>query len=904
MVPDNGPDPSAAGPSQSSRSALSRETIERSLRLQGATQGIALVGGWELDFRTRQLFWTAETYRILDVDPETFEPSVPQGVSFFTPESQDIINRALWEAENEGKSYDLELDLVTAKGRSIVVRMTGEVICDDGGAPLKLIGTIQDLSRLRQTEELLQQREKLLRAVYDHAAVGIGRMDAAGTWTDVNAQMMDLLGSDEGKILNRPVTDFIHAEYRWVIQEAIRAAREQRKPSTRLTARMRDRDGTKRWCDLSFGAMFEGTGPPRGFVVVVTDVTRRMVAESEARNSEQFQRAILDAMEEQVCVVNPQGNIAVVNRSWLSWPAFKDRGESTAGLYRNYSDVWQRAFGPDAAAAKQVPTMINEVIHGRHQQSGELEYTCSLPGQEMRWFRLNVTPLPEVAPRRVVILQTEITKDRKAERELQEAAQRISLATEIAGVGVWEWHVPSGKLTWDDQVFALHGLNPAVDALPTYDEWRTWVLPEDLPEQERILQHTIATKGFSRREFRFRRPNDQAERTLETNETTRLNDSGEVEWVLGTCLDITERKLAEQALADAAQRVKLATEIAGVGVWEWHVPTGEANWDDQMFAIYGLERPDDNRMTYELWRDRVLPEDLAQREEVLQHTAATKGRSSGEFRIRRADDGRVRIISSFETVRLNESGEVEWVVGSNVDITERTHERIALSRSRSRLRELNRRLLQVEESHSKRIAAQVHDELGQQLTGLKMDLRSMERQLEKTATLDRSALLEMAMAAGALVDETISTVQRISADLRPVLLDQLGLVAALQEEVFKLEKRAGIAGEVNLSDTRVNVLPEAVATGCYWIVREALTNVARHSQASRVTVSLQIVENRLKVDVTDDGVGIAPSVLGADESLGIIGMHERAEQMNGDVAFHPLSPKGTRVQLTIPLTDD
>jgi PAS domain S-box-containing protein/diguanylate cyclase (GGDEF)-like protein len=135
--------------------------------------------------------------------------------------------------------------------------------------------------------------------------------------------------------------------------------------------------------------------------------------------------------------------------------------------------------------------------------------------------------------------------------------------------------------------------------------------------------------------------------------------------------DITERKQAEKERGDSEVRIRLATETTGVGIWEWNISSNRIRWDAQMFRIYGIAPTPDSFVDYSTWAGAVLPEDLREQEEVLQDTVRRRGRSSRKFRLRRSDDRKSRYIEAVEIVRSNAQGQAEWVVGTNLDITER-----------------------------------------------------------------------------------------------------------------------------------------------------------------------------------------------------------------------------------------
>ncbi|MBE0541269.1 MAG: response regulator [Verrucomicrobia bacterium] len=233
------------------------------------------------------------------------------------------------------------------------------------------------------------------------------------------------------------------------------------------------------------------------------------------------------------------------------------------------------------------------------------------------------------------------------------------------------------------------------------------------------------------------------------------------------------------------------------------------------------------------------------------------------------------------------------------DITERRQAEEQVRQSREQLRALLARLQTLREDERTHIAREIHDDLGQQLTGLKMDLRWIERHWEGLSGPRANALLDRLAGATGLVDATIKTVQRIATELRPSVLDHLGLAAALRGELDRFQERAGLRCQF-VSPTDEPTVPREVATTFFRVFQEALTNVARHAEAREVTVRFELTDRGFLLEVRDNGKGISEANLGDARSLGLLGMQERVRLVGGEVTVARGAAGGTIVAVRIP----
>lgn len=266
---------------------------------------------------------------------------------------------------------------------------------------------------------------------------------------------------------------------------------------------------------------------------------------------------------------------------------------------------------------------------------------------------------------------------------------------------------------------------------------------------------------------------------------------------------------------------------------------------------------------------------------------------------RRMDGTPVRIEGHYLCV-YDDRGRITGHLGIQRDITDRHRTAAEIAASREQLRALAARLETIREEERTRIARELHDELGQALTGLKLDLAWIDRRLSRHTQAElvtRSANLL------ARLDEVMVSVRRIITELRPSVLDQLGLAEAVEWQAQEFAARTGLDVDLVLDCTAPSPTG-SVASAVFRMLQETLTNVAKHAGATRVRVVLRIEHDSLSLEVSDNGRGITPEELRGAHSLGLLGLRERALACGGSITIQGRAGSGTTVALHLPLGTD
>lgn len=369
-----------------------------------------------------------------------------------------------------------------------------------------------------------------------------------------------------------------------------------------------------------------------------------------------------------------------------------------------------------------------------------------------------------------------------------------------------------------------------------------------------------------------------------------INTNAELIGVIATYRDITQSKIAEVALSYSEDKYRQLVENVSEAITNIAID-GTVLFVNEVAA--NLVNLPSDKIVGKLAMD-LIPKELRKNFVLgLNNILLRNQKQIFDFTIE-LPEGKKSFFISAQPV-ISSAGEIMSLMCLITDITDRKNAEKELEHSREQLRNLAAHLESVREDERKEIAFEVHDELGQELTALKLDLSWVETKLIGVEPKIKDKIVDMKN----LIDITIDRVGNISTKLRPDILDHFGLMAAIEWVTGDFQKRSGISCELIFEPDEINVYGNT-ATVIFRILQETLTNVIRHSKADIVEVLFREFDNKYELFVKDNGVGIRKEQISAPNSFGLFAMNERARSVGGFVEIEGIPNKGTEIRLSIP----
>ena len=753
-------------------------------------------------------------------------------------------------------------------------------------------GIARDITERKKAEELVRQSERRFRTLAETTPSAIVVYNFGdGRIRYVNSAMQEIFGYSQSELLSITIWDLIHPESIATVTARRDARLKGETVAPRIELKLITKNGETRWVDQSTAPIeFEGNA---AMICTAFDITERKRAEEALRLSEERYRLIVENQTEFIVKWRPDGTRTFVNDSYCRYFGLTE------------TECIDASFFPLIA-----PEFRDEIEFRTKQLTPNApEYTeehLSVARDGMRWQQWTNRGIFDRDGKLVELLSTgrDITERKSAEEALQESEsrgrrlnERFSLAVESARIGVWDLDLLNNELTWDHQMNSLYRIETSGFS-GAYDAWSERVHPDDLSRVEHEVQEAIrGVKAFDT-DFRIVWPNGE-ERNIKAFARVVRDEQGKPIRMTGINYDITDRKRAERSLRESEAQYRALVE---------NTPDIIARFDcDSRYLFVNSAVSQVSARTLDGFVGKKPSEvgfsedQAAFREGVIRRVFTSRKPFETEFTFEGPKGLSIfewRVYPEFDA-----AGNIQSVLSINRDITERKRAEEEVQQSRELLRALSAHLQSIREEERTMIAREIHDELGQALTGLKMDLSSLQKSLRKTGELDLSRLTEKTTTMGQLIDSTIQTVRKIATDLRPGILDDLGLVAAIEWQSQDFQKRTGIKCNFTPDMDDLDLNAER-STTLFRILQETLTNVARHSEATEVIVTLDRDDNDLALEIRDNGKGISQTEISGCRSLGLLGMRERAQRLGGDLKISGAPGEGTIVTARIPLTSE
>ena len=507
---------------------------------------------------------------------------------------------------------------------------------------------------------LLRQSERRYRLLFDRNPDGVFGVDKTGRFVLANPACEVISGYTVAELMQKKFTDLCAPD-----QLAQTVAHFESNFAQRLhlefeTALIRkDRRRVDLWVA---GEPIIEDGNLVAVHCTAKDITDRKRAEEALRTSEERLRRVARA-----------GRIGV-----FEWNADRDRAYWSPEVYELFGaepdavpnlKSWTDTIHPDdrEAVTRTLEEAIEQARTASERFSGRHEYRVMHRDGTVLW--LNVTIVLEREGEDLIMRGAvrDITERKTAERELRDREAALHLAERAARAGTWDWDIAKGKLRWDPEQFVVFGLDPAKEDA-SFETWRRVVHPDDEPEASARIYSALKEHTALSSEYRVVLPDGTIRWIYAAGEGT-YDEKGAPTRMMGICLDVTDRRRAEEALRESEERHRLALDAARLGTWDWHVATGAVIWNDEHYRALGYS-PGAIRPTYEAWASRVHPQDLAAVEARMNESMARGGEYRAEYRVLWADKT-VHWLETCGSVERDPGGNVIRSYGVLSDITDR-----------------------------------------------------------------------------------------------------------------------------------------------------------------------------------------------------------------------------------------
>lgn len=601
------------------------------------------------------------------------------------------------------------------------------------------------------------------------------------------------------------------------------------------------------------------------------DITERKKAEEELIKSELRYHSVINQASDAIMITNQSGDFVDVNISMCNMFGYT-REELLASNVSILIDPKQLKNDPlryDVLKTGQPLLRERKMIH----KDGTIIDV-----------EANVKMLPDG---RMLAIARDITERKNYQQALLASSAQMKLIFDSLDISFWAFDTIHPKMLFvspgNKKVFGFEDH----EFLSNPDLWYKIILPEDKHIVDKVYAEMNERRSASL-QYRIIHA-DGTMHWIEARMTPAFNSAGEFIRLDGIALDITEHKKAEEVMKTSEKKYKLLFYKNPLPMWVMSLPDMKiVDVNETAIEHYGYSREEFLSMTAkEIRPHEELPSFLNYIDKRFEET-----NYAGIWRHLKKDGTIIKVEIIAHSME-HEGMPARLIVST--DVTEKMIAEEKLRESHEQLRQLSSHLQSVREEERTAISREIHDELGQQLTALKMDASWLNKKISPADELAHNKIVYMI----ALIDDTMKTVRRISTELRPGILDDLGLVDALDWQSHEFEQRTGIQCSFKSVSDDLQ-FEKNISTGIFRIFQEALTNVTRHSQATEITASFETDNDEVVLTIQDNGKGFDDAETKNKKTLGLIGMKERAAMLHGKLLIESVKGKGTSIHLRIP----
>ncbi len=808
---------------------------------------------------------------------------------------------------------------------------------DSQGRVRRVMGILVDISARKRGEEALKASEQRYRAVVEDQTELVTRFRPDGQITFINEANCRYFGLDREHCLGTSFLPLIPEAEREAVWRNI-CALSRENPLVTHEHRVRTPDGRLRWQQWTNRAIFDDRGDLVEFQAVGRDITERKLAEEALRQSEANYRTIFEAVNDAIVVMDPEtGN-------------FLESNQGSAGML-GYSLEEISTLNVAAICLEEPPYSVAEARRWMDKTFLEgpqlFEWLARDRDGNPHWVEVSLKRTLMGGGERILAAVRDISERKQSEAKAEEIRrQHEAILNNIPDIA-WLKDRESRLLAVNEPCARVCGLTPAEMVGKTDLD----IFPLGLALRYRRDDEEVMRTGQWKRVEEPLADKENKISWIETIKTPFYNDKGEVIGTVGIARDISARRRMEEALKKASRALKAITECRQAMLRA----TSETELLHEVCRI--IVEVGGYRMAWVGYaqqdaKKRVRPVAIKGFDDgyvkLVRVTWAETGRGLGPvgISIRTGEPAIVRDVRSdprFEPWRAEaqkrgftsvislplkdnqtfgalaiyaaeadafDDEEVELLMGLANDLAygikahraeaERRRAERALGESEKKLRSLTTQLLTAQESERRRVSRELHDELGQALTVMKIHLVTLEKDLGQ----GRRELKERYECLLDDVDRIIENVRRLSWDLSPSILEDLGLTSSLGHLIEDFCQSSQIAGEVALDDINHLFSPGA-QINIYRLLQEALNNVSKHAQATRLKVIIQKQARRVHFQIEDNGKGFeveqARSRKIPEKRLGLTAMYERARMLGGALHIRSRRGRGTRIEVSIPI---